>query len=87
MLKRKVFGLLKDTLKRFVFDFKEEMLEVGLFSGNIELKNLIIRPNEVNKMMADKNLPVRLKAGMIAHIQIKVHALANIVGIFAQHPF
>ena len=72
MLRRKVFGLLKDTLKRFVFDFKEDMLEVGLFSGNIELKNLIIKPNEVNRLMAEKNMPIRLKAGMIAHIKIKV---------------
>lgn len=63
-----MFGLLKDTLKRFVFDFKEEMLEVGLFSGNIELKNLIIKPNEVNRLMAEQNMPIRLKAGMIAHI-------------------
>ena len=50
------------------------MLEVGLFSGNIELKNLIIKPNEVNNWMEAQNIPLRLKAGMIAHIQIKVSA-------------
>jgi len=45
---------------------------VGLFSGNIELKDLILRPNKVNEMIGKLGLPFRLKAGMIAHIQIKV---------------
>lgn len=72
MLKRRVYAALKDTLTQFVFGFKEEQIEVGLFSGNIELKDLIIKPNKVNEIFAAENLPIRLKAGMIARVQIKV---------------
>ncbi len=68
MIKRKVYAALKDTLTQFVFGFKEDQLEVGLFSGNIELKDLILKPNKVNEVFSQMNLPVRLKAGMIARI-------------------
>ena len=72
MIKRKVYDGLKAALKDFVFGFNEHQIEVGLFSGNIELKDLILRPNKVNEMISKLGLPFRLKAGMIAHIQIKV---------------
>jgi hypothetical protein len=72
MLKRKLFGALKDTLSKFVYNFKEEMIEVGLLSGKIELKDLIIKPNPVNEIFSKMNSPIRLKAGMIALISLKV---------------
>lgn len=75
MIKRKVFAALKDTLNQFVYGFNEEKLEVGLFSGIIELKDLVIKPNAVNAIFSKANLPIRLKAGMIAHVQIKVRIL------------
>jgi len=68
MIRRRVYSKLKETLKDFVFGFNEEQIEVGLFSGNIELKDLIIKPNKVNDVLDKVNIPFRLKAGMIAHI-------------------
>lgn len=72
MIKRKVYALLKDSLNNFVYDFNEERLEVGLISGIIELKDLVIKPDAVNAVLSKANQPIRLKAGMIARIQIKV---------------
>lgn len=51
-----------------MFGFNEKQIEVGLFSGNVELKDLIIKPNKVNEVLDKLNIPFRLKAGMIAHI-------------------
>ena len=75
MIKRKVYAALKDTLTQFVFGFNEEKLEASLFSGKIELRDLIIKPNAVNEIFSKANMPIRLKAGMIAHIEIKVSFL------------
>lgn len=72
MIKKRLFNTLKETLKDFVFGFNEQQVEVGLFSGNIELKDLILKPNKVNEVLDKLGLPFRLKAGMIAHIQVKV---------------
>jgi len=60
--------LLKDSLNNFVYDFNEERLEVGLISGIIELKDLVIKPDAVNSVLSKANQPIRLKAGMIARI-------------------
>lgn len=68
MIKRKVYALLKDSLNNFVYDFNEERLEVGLISGIIELKDLVIKPDAVNAVLSKANQPIRLKAGMIARI-------------------
>jgi len=68
MIKRKVYALLKDSLNKFVYDFNEERLEVGLISGIIELKDLVIKPDAVNAVLSKANQPIRLKAGMIARI-------------------
>jgi len=72
MIRRRLYNTLKETLKDFVFGFNEKQVEVGLFSGNVELKDLIIKPTKVNEVLDSLNIPFRLKAGMIAHIQIKV---------------
>jgi len=68
MIKRRVYALLKDSLNNFVYDFNEERLEVGLISGIIELKDLVIKPDAVNSVLSKANQPIRLKAGMIARI-------------------
>ena len=64
--------MLKDTLKEYFYGFKEDQIDVGLISGNIELKDILIKPAPINKLLESQNLPIRLKAGMIARINVKV---------------
>ena len=72
MLKRKIFAKVKDTLSQFLYGFNENALEIGIFSGTIELKNLIVRPDAVNKVLEAANTPIILKAGLISKIKIEV---------------
>ena len=72
MLKRQLYGKLKDKLGEFLFGFDELQLDVGFFGGNIHLKDLIFRPKKINEIFEKKNLPFALKAGMIAKADIKV---------------
>lgn len=72
MIKKKLHTALKAVLSEFVFGFTDDQLDVGLFSGQVELKDLIIKPDKVNKIFEKENMPIRLKAGMIALIRVKV---------------
>ena len=72
MFKSKIYNKLKDALGDFLFGFDEDQLDVGMFGGNIELKDLIIKPKKVNEILEEQNLPFALKAGLIAKVQIQV---------------
>ena len=73
MFKSKIYNKLKDTLGEFLFGFDEDQLDVGMFGGHIELKDLIIKPKKVNEILEKQNLPFALKAGLIAKVQIEVN--------------
>jgi len=72
MLKRKIFAKIKDTLSQFLYGFNEDTLEIGIFSGTIELKNLIVKPAAINSVLEKANTPIMLKAGLISKIKIEV---------------
>lgn len=70
MLKRRVYNALKAKLSEFLYGFTEDTIEIGILSGKIELKNLIVRPNKVNEIFKKGNVPIALKAGLISKISI-----------------
>lgn len=59
-------------MEKFIHGFKEDNLKVGLLSGQVELKNLVLNQAEINKVFQEANLPFRLKAGLIGKVSVKV---------------
>lgn len=43
-------------------------MKVGIFNGNVEIKNLRIKKSVINQL----NIPFELKFGMIEHIKMKI---------------
>ena len=72
MFKRKIYDGLKTKLSEFLYGFSEDKIEIGILSGKIELKNLIVKPNKVNEIFKKGNVPLSMKAGLISHISIQV---------------
>jgi len=70
MLRRRVYNALKDKLSEFLYGFTEDKIEIGLLSGRIELKNLIVKPKKVNEIFEKGNIPISMKAGLISIISI-----------------
>lgn len=77
MLKKRVYNALKAKLSEFLYGFTEDTIEIGILSGKIELKNLIVRPNKVNEIFKRGNIPISLKAGLISKISIQVRYLSS----------
>jgi hypothetical protein len=43
-----------------------------LILGNLNLKQVNLRPDEINRLLDGLSLPIALKAGMIGNLQINV---------------
>jgi hypothetical protein len=51
MIKNKVYGILKEYLDTWLFGFDKSQMEMSILTGNVDLKNVIIRPDQANKML------------------------------------
>ena len=74
MIKGKVVDAIKDHLEEWLLGFNPDRdLNIGIFSSEkVNIKNAIINADRVNKEMKEAKAPIRLKAGMIGKISVKV---------------
>jgi hypothetical protein len=73
MLKKKILDNIQSVLDEWLLGFNNDDFMVSIFSSEkINLKNAIINPDRVNKELKEKNIPFRLKAGLIGRISVKV---------------
>jgi hypothetical protein len=75
MLKRTLYEKLKDKLGAYVDGIDERQLDIGFFGGRVDLKDLILRPDAINKKLEHKNQPFQLKAGLIKKASFTVSDL------------
>lgn len=48
MIQSKVFSLLQQYLNDYLFGFDKNNLDIGIFSGNISLKKVNLKPDKLN---------------------------------------
>jgi vacuolar protein sorting-associated protein 13A/C len=74
MLKGRIYNLIKTYLEEYMFGFDEKQLETNFWNGNINLKNLNLRPDKISELMGE-HAPYGLKAGLISNLKVKVSPL------------
>ena len=47
-------------------------MEMSLLTGHIDLKNVNIKPDKINEIFSQANMPIALKAGIISKLSIDV---------------
>ena len=72
MLQGRIFKLIKEKIGEYLYGFKQEQLDVGLFSGRIQLENLTLKHDKINENPALQNSPIAIKAGMLGLLQVNV---------------
>lgn len=55
-------------LGTYVSGIDENSLRVSVWSGNVELRNLILKPEALNAL----NLPITVKSGLLGRLTLKV---------------
>ena len=79
MFKNSLYPYIEKYINEYLHGFTSEQLQVGIMSGTMELENLNLRPDKVNKKLDDKNQSFWLKAGLISKISV-VASIMNIIG-------
>lgn len=85
MLQGKVFQVLKEKIGEYLYGFKEEHLDIGIFSGRVKLENVTLKHDKLNENPALAKSPIVIKAGMLGLLQIEVFPLLlkNILTLLA----
>ena len=68
MAKRLLLNILVDVLGDYIEGLTEENLKVGVWSGNIELKNLSLNRSILNKL----NLPITINHGSVQSLVVNI---------------
>ena len=72
MLQGKIFKILKEKIGEYLYGFKEDQLEIGIFSGRVKLENVILKHDKINENPAFERSPIAIKAGMLGLLQVEV---------------
>ena len=73
MLKKRILDKIQGYLDEWLLGFNNEDFKVNMFSTEkINIKNAIINSKRVNQELYMDKMSVRLKAGMIGKISVKV---------------
>ncbi|XP_062515201.1 intermembrane lipid transfer protein VPS13C-like isoform X4 [Corticium candelabrum] len=63
-----VTALLNKFLGPYIKNLDSSQLKLSIFSGNVSLEDLEVKPDA----LADKNLPIRVHAGFLHELQLKI---------------
>lgn len=73
MLEAQLAYYLNRYLGTYVEGLNQRDLKVSVFRGDVVLKNLKLKP----EALADLNLPISVKAGLLGSLTLKVTCLAS----------
>lgn len=68
MLKGKIFKKCQKYFDEYLFGFDANDLHMSILKGNINLTNVNIKPDKMNEIFNNSNMPIALKAGMISKL-------------------
>lgn len=61
-------GLLQQFLGKYVFGLDTESLKISVWRGDVELRNLRLKPEALEEL----NLPITVKSGLLGRLTLKV---------------
>jgi len=67
-----VFGFLKNYLSEYLFGFDKNQFKLSMLSGNVSISKANVRPDKVNELLDEYNLPFVIKAGMLTNLHCKI---------------
>lgn len=68
MFEAQVVGLLQQFLGKYVFGLDAESLKISVWRGDVELRNLRLKPEALEEL----HLPITVKSGLLGRLTLKV---------------
>ena len=79
IIKNQLYPTIEKYINEYLHGFEKDRLDIVLTKGEVTLEKLSLRPDTINKMMDEQNIPFWIKVGLITKINIKV-SLLNYIG-------
>ena len=81
MFEAQVAFYLNQYLGKYVHGLDAESLRISVWNGDVELRNLQLKP----EALAELNLPITVKAGLLGRLTLKVRWCCGGVGWALAH--
>ena len=70
ILKNQLYPYIKQYINEYLHGFSEERIDIQLSKGEVTLEKMSLRPDTINKIMDENNVPFWIKVGLIKKISL-----------------
>jgi hypothetical protein len=78
ILKNQLYPYIKNYINEYLHGFSKEKIDIQLSKGEVKLEKMSLRPDTINKIMDEKNIPFWIKVGLITKISVGASVLSVI---------
>ena len=78
ILKNQLYPYIKKYINEYLHGFSREKIDIQLAKGEVKLEKMSLRPDTINKIMDEKNVPFWIKVGLITKISVGASVLSVI---------
>ena len=78
ILKNKLYPYIKKYINEYLHGFTQEKIDIQLAKGEVKLEKMSLRPDTINKIMDENNVPFWIKVGLIKKIGLGASVLSVI---------
>ena len=82
ILKNKLYPYIEKYINEYLHGFVKERIDIELTKGEVTLEKLSLRPDTINKIMDEQNVPFWIKVGLIT----KIHVGASLLSVIGEIP-
>lgn len=79
MIRNNLYPYIEKYINDYLYGFTKEQMNLAITEGKLELNRIMLRPDVINKLMDENNVPFWLKAGLINKIYVGC-SLMNLIG-------
>ena len=79
ILKNKLYPYIEKYINEYLHGFEKDRIDIQLSKGEVTLEKMSLRPDTINKIMDEQNVPFWIKVGLITKIHVGA-SLLNMIG-------
>ena len=78
ILKNQLYPHVKQSINEYLHGFSKEKIDIQLSKGEVTLEKISLRPDTINNMLDEQNIPFWIKVGLIKKITLGASVLSVI---------
>ena len=79
LLKNNLYPYIEKYINEYLHGFEKDRIDIELTKGEVTLEKMSLRPDTINNIMDEQNIPFWIKVGLITRIYIGA-SLLSVIG-------